>query len=226
MTERPSDILIFAAGFGTRMAPLTDAMPKPMIPVAGRPLIDHALGLAQEAGLTTHVNAHYRADQLQSHLPPSVTCHVEQPAILDTGGGLKSALPQMAGEAVFTLNSDAIWAGPNPLNILAAGWRPSMSALLLLVPIPQTVGYTRDGDFAQSETGRIRFQKGGQVYTGAQIMRRDVVLDHPGDVFSMLAMWDALIVGGGAYGITYPGRWADVGTPEAIPLAEAMLRDV
>lgn len=226
MTNHPTDILIFAAGFGTRMAPLTVSMPKPLVPVTGQPLIDHAASLARQAGLTLHVNAHYRAPQLQAHLGDDVTCHVEQPNVLDTGGGLKNALPAMAGEAVFTLNSDAIWAGSNPLDMLAKAWTPGMDALLLLVPIAHTVGYTRDGDFACDAAGRITRQKGGQVYTGAQIIRREVVENHPGKVFSLGAVWDALITKGRAFGLTYPGRWADVGTPAAIPLAEAMLRDV
>lgn len=219
--------MIFGAGFGTRMAPLTDAMPKPLIPVSGRPLVDHALALAREASLRCHVNAHYRAAQLAAHLPVDVECHVEAPDILDTGGGLKAALPAMEGRAVMTLNSDALWAGPNPLSLLQSAWDArDMQALLLLVPVSQTVGYQRAGNFSMDAKGRLGRDPEGYVFTGAQIIDRQVILEHPETVFSMNAVWDGLIEAGTCYGTVYPGRWADVGTPGAIPLAEAMLRDV
>ncbi|WP_298361538.1 nucleotidyltransferase family protein [uncultured Litoreibacter sp.] len=223
MPESATDILIFGAGFGTRMAPLTETTPKPLIEVAGAPLIDHAIGLARDLALNIHVNAHYLAEQMVAHLPPTITTHVEYPDILDTGGGLKSALPKMHGEAVVTLNSDAVWSGPNPLGILLDAWRDDMSALLLLVPVEQTVGYARKGNFILGQDGSLSRSPDGQVYTGAQIIRRDVVAAHPGRVFSLNAVWDRLLGEGKVAGVTYPGRWADVGTPSGIPLAEAML---
>lgn len=223
MSDRPTDILIFGAGFGTRMAPLTDTMPKPLIPVAGAPLIDHAIRQADEAGLNIHVNAHYHADQMVAHLPDHVTTHIEHPDILETGGGLKAALPLMKGGPVMTLNSDAVWRGPNPLQLLLDGWQPHMAALLLLVPIAQTVGYTRAGNFALGPKGGLTRSAAGEVYTGAQIIRREAVNAVSDRAFSLNKAWDTLLDAGSIYGVTYPGHWADVGTPDGIPLAEAML---
>ncbi|MEM6408610.1 MAG: nucleotidyltransferase family protein [Pseudomonadota bacterium] len=226
MSDALRDIMIFAAGFGTRMAPLTDTRPKPLIEVAGTPLIDHAIEIARGRTNEIHVNAHYRAAQLADHLPSHVNLHVESPDILDTGGGLKAALPQMQGESLFTLNSDAVFAGPNPLDILANGWQNHMDALLLLVPVVQTVGYTRPGSFSVALSGALTVDENGLAYTGAQILKRKVVDRVQDKVFSLRAVWDRLLQDETAFGVTYPGRWADVGTPDGIPLAEGMLRDV
>ena len=226
MSETLNDILIFGAGFGTRMAPLTDTLPKPLVPVAGRPLIDHALALAREDGLTPHVNAHYRAAQVQAHLGRDVTLHVETPEILETGGGLKAALPKMAGDPVATLNSDAMWRGPNPLGLLRAAWRPEMEGLVLLVPVAQTVGFTGGGDFSCDAQGRITRDKTGAVYTGAQLIRRSAFEGVQDGAFSLNVIWDLLLTRGTLFGTQYPGRWADVGTPAGIPLAEEMLSNV
>ncbi|MDA8746607.1 nucleotidyltransferase family protein [Litoreibacter sp.] len=223
MSERPSDILIFGAGFGTRMAPLTDTMPKPLIKVAGAPLIDHAIQFADQMQLTIHVNAHYRAAQLRDHLRGTIKVHIETPDILDTGGGLKAALASMNGDVVATLNSDAIWRGPNPLSLLLDAWQPHMNCLLLLVPLAQTTGYVRDGNFLRDSQNRVTRSAEGHVYTGAQLIRRDAVQSHPDTVFSLNDIWDKLLVERTLYGITYPGEWADVGTPEGIGLAEHML---
>jgi len=226
MSDPLSDILIFGAGFGTRMAPLTDTLPKPLVPVAGKPLIDHALELARQDGLTPHVNAHYRADQMQDHLPDDVTLHIEAPDILETGGGLKAALPKMKGDPVATLNSDAVWHGPNPLSLLRAAWRPEMEALLLLVPVAQTIGFTGSGDFLTDAQNRIARDASGAVFTGAQLIRRSAFESVQDGAFSLNLIWDLLLTRGTLFGTHYPGRWADVGTPSGIPLAEEMLRNV
>ncbi len=221
MSDQPTDILIFGAGFGTRMAPLTDSLPKPLIPVAGRPLIDHAIALTP--GLNLHVNAHYHADQMVAHLQNRATVHIEDPDILDTGGGLKAALPKMHGDCVMTLNSDAVWNGPNPLDVLRDAWRPDMDALLLLVPLAQTVGYSRSGNFAMGNDNTLSRSTSGQVFTGAQVIRRDVVNVIADAAFSLNKVWDVLLAKGTMCGVSYAGQWADVGTPAGIPLAEAML---
>jgi len=226
MAERPNDILIFGAGFGTRMRPLTDDRPKPLVEVGGRALIDYALDIAQGAGLSMHVNAHYRAGRLAAHLPPSVQCHVESPDILDTGGGLKAAMHQMQGTALATLNSDVIWQGPNPVSLLMDQWADGMQALLLLVPVEQTVGYSGRGNFSMFPDGRLHWDWSGAIYAGAHIIRRDAIEATPGRSFSLRGVWGRLIAEGTAFGAMYPGRWADVGTPEGIPLAEALLHDV
>ena len=226
MSDAPSDILVFGAGFGTRMAPLTETLPKPLVSVGGKPLIDHAIAHGRKRGLSIHVNGHYRAEQLAEHLADDIAFHHESPDILDTGGGLKSALREMSGQAVFTLNSDAVWAGPNPLDVLANSWTPDMAALLLLVPRLNTVGYSRPGNFSCVDGGKLERDPDGDIYTGAQIIGRSFVSATEGTAFSLNKVWDALMADGRAYGVLYPGHWADVGTPEAIPLAEAMLQDV
>ncbi len=222
----PHTAMVFAAGFGTRMRPLTDTRPKPLIEVAGRPLLDHALDIVGDVSARAVINAHYLGDQIADHCAGRENCTViqETPEILDTGGGIKNALPHLGSDPIFALNSDAVWAGPNPLKLLAEAWDPAtMDALLMLVPLSQTVGYTRDGSFVRDAEGRICKDKTGEAYTGAQIIRTEVLRDHPEDVFSLHVLWDNAIAAGRAYGMIYPGRWADVGTPEGIRLAENML---
>ena len=125
--------MLFAAGRGTRMGSLTANRPKPLIPVAGRALIDHALDLVKEAGpACTVVNLHYRAEMLRQHLSGEDLLFSEEAELLETGGGLRHALPLLGTDPVFTLNSDAIWSGPNPLKLLQEHWDPDrMDGLML-----------------------------------------------------------------------------------------------
>lgn len=224
--------MILAAGFGTRMGALTADRPKPLIEVAGRALLDHALDVARGAGAAPIVvNAHYRADQMAEHLAAiqDVTLLTEAPDILDSGGGVRNALPVLGQGAIATLNSDAVWRGPNPLRRLVSAWDPDrMGALLLLVPQSRAVGRTEAGDFALSADGRITPDKGGAVYTGAQILGAGVAGSFPEGRFSMWEIWRKLLNENRLFGVAYPGSWADVGHQEGIALAEAMLekRDV
>ncbi|WP_372921728.1 NTP transferase domain-containing protein, partial [Roseovarius sp.] len=137
MPDSPRSVMLFAAGFGTRMGALTAERPKPMIEVAGRPLIDHALSLVRAHRPDRIVaNVHYRPDPLIRHLEGSeVIISHETPDILETGGGLRAALPHLGEGPVFTMNTDAVWSGPNPLDLLFDLWQPArMDALLLCVP--------------------------------------------------------------------------------------------
>ncbi len=223
----PDSIMLFAAGFGTRMGALTADRPKPLIPVGGRALIDHALDIAAAHGpLRRVVNTHYRADQIAAHLADrGVSLSREHPEILDTGGGLRAALPLLGPQPVFTLNTDAVWSGPNPLDLLAQAWDPArMDALLLCVSPEQALGRTGVGDFHLSD-GRLT-RGGDLVYTGAQILRTDGLSDIPDPVFSLNLLWNGMQARGRLYGVTYPGRWCDVGHPEGIALAETLLTDV
>ncbi|MEO9514978.1 MAG: nucleotidyltransferase family protein [Paracoccaceae bacterium] len=219
--------MIFAAGFGTRMKHLTQDRPKPLVNIVGRPLIDHALDLAKGAKCgPVAVNLHYLADQLEHHLTGSgVTTITESPEILDTGGGLRNALPVLEDGPVMTLNPDAIWDGPNPLDMLRAAWRPDdMDALLICVPIAQTVGRMGTGDFNLDADDQI--SRGTDfVYGGAQIVKTDGLHDIPDTSFSLNQLWDQIGKTGRLFGLRYPGRWCDVGTPEGVSLAEHMLRD-
>ena len=228
MTKRPQAVMLFAAGFGTRMRELTRTRPKPLIPVAGRALIDHALDLTGAVRPRRVVaNLHYLADQLADHLTPrGVLLSHEQPDILETGGGLRAALPLLGPGPVFTMNTDAIWSGPNPLELLQAAWDPArMDALLICVPIAQTIGHAGPGDFRIDPQGRL--ERGpGHVYGGIQILKTDGLAGIPEKVFSLNALWDRMHRDGRLFGLRYPGRWCDVGRPEGIALAEEMLADV
>ena len=228
MTESLQAAMLFAAGFGTRMGALTKDQPKPLIDVAGRPLIDHALDLIEPMRLRRVVaNAHYHADQLARHLiPKGVLLSREAPKILETGGGLKAALPLLGSGPVFTLNSDAIWTGPNPLQMLRDHWDPDqMDALLMCIPADQALGYTGPGDFIRNKNGRIT-RGAGLVYSGAQILKTDGLNDFTEDVFSLNVLWDQMLQNRCLYGLSYPGRWCDVGRPEGIALAEGLIADV
>ncbi len=219
-------LMLFAAGLGRRMAPLTDHLPKPLIPVAGRALIDHALDLAREAGIDRIVvNSHYLPDMLAAHLAPRGITPVYEPELLETGGGLKNALPLLGSEVVLTLNSDAVWTGENPLQSLLSAWDPDrMQALLLLADPCRALGHV-GGDFLIGADGRLT-RGPGPIYAGAQILHTARLAAEPAAVFSMNRIWDAMIADDGLFGVVHPGRWCDVGRPEGIALAEGMLADV
>ena len=218
--------MLFAAGFGTRMGALTAAQPKPMIPVADKPLIDHALDLVRASGPKRIVaNLHYHPEQLINHLQgKDVQFSHETPDILETGGGLRAALPKLGDGPVFTMNTDAVWNGPNPLNLLTAAWRPEeMDALLLCIPTEQAVGHQGKGDFLIGTNGTLT-RGSGLVYSGVQIIKTDGLRDIPDKAFSLNLLWDKMLSGGRLYGLSYPGQWCDVGRPEGISQAEAMLK--
>lgn len=218
--------MLFAAGFGTRMRPLTADRPKPLIPVAGRTLLDRALDLARAAGAAPIVvNAHYRAAQIEAHLAGSgIAVAVEAPEILDTGGGLRAALPLLAPQnAVATLNTDAVWTGPNPIAALRAAWHPAtMDALLLLVPRHRATGHGGPGDFTMDGAGRLA-RGPGAVFSGAQILDPALLDAEPDAVFSLNRAWDRAATARRLHGLLHRGGWCDVGRPEGIAVAERML---
>jgi N-acetyl-alpha-D-muramate 1-phosphate uridylyltransferase len=223
-------LMLFAAGFGTRMGPLTAHQPKPLVRVAGHALIDHALDLCADAGVgQVVVNLHYRGDQLAAHLQGrDVQFSWEQDEILETGGGLRAALPLLQGNPVLTLNSDVVWTGPNPLSQLVAAWDADrMDALLILLPVAQACGHAGKGDFAVAADGRISRGQGDEdhIYIGAQLLRTDGLVNMPDGPFSLNRLWDRQIAAGRAFGIVHQGRWCDVGNPAGIVEAEAMLKD-
>lgn len=228
MPAFPFPLMVFAAGFGTRMGALTAERPKPLIPVAGRALIDHALAVGQAAGVTrTVVNTHYRAEQIAAHLAGrDIAISHERDLILETGGGLKAALPLLGEGPVAILNSDGIWTGENPLRELAAVWDGTrMEALLLLMPLRDTLAHGPKGDFRLAADGRISRGAGGEdhVYIGAQILNPARIAATPEDVFSLNKPWSEMIAAGTAYGILHRGGWCDVGHPEGIAAAEALI---
>ncbi|WP_324752899.1 nucleotidyltransferase family protein [Roseovarius sp. Pro17] len=226
MRTTPDALMLFAAGFGTRMGALTQDRPKPLIEVAGRALLDHALDIATGADVPRIVvNTHYMAEQIAAHLAGrSVAVSHETPDILDTGGGLRAALPLLGASPVFTMNTDAVWRGPNPLKLLAEAWSEDVDALLLCLPPAQAIGHIGKGDFVLDASGcATRGQ--GLVYTGAQIIRTEALKDMPEGAFSLNVVWDKLLKKGRLFGTTYPGKWCDVGHPGGITLAEDMLEN-
>ncbi|MFV0514572.1 MAG: nucleotidyltransferase family protein [Jhaorihella sp.] len=224
---KPDAIMLFAAGFGTRMGALTRTRPKPMIPVAGRPMIDYALALARDVAPARIVaNLHYLPQQLEAHLAPQgVALSHEHPDILDTGGGLKAALPLLGTGPVYTLNTDAIWVGPNPLRLLQAAWDPErMDALLTCVPPAGAIGHAGKGDFLAAPDGRLR-RGPGLIFGGAQIVKPGTLDAFDKAAFSMNLPWDRMLQEGRLFGLVYPGRWCDVGHPGGISLAEKLLEE-
>ncbi len=222
----PGAVMIFAAGFGTRMGALTRERPKPLIEVSGVTLLDRMLALADDIPRKV-VNTHYLGDRIAAHLAGrDVTISDEPGEILDTGGGLKAALPILGTDPVFTANSDAIFAGPNPFDLLADAWNPDrMEALLLSVPLARAVGRKGGGDFTLAPDGLLH-RGGDAVFTGLQILATERIADWPESVFSLNRVWDAAAAEGRLFGLSYPGSWCDVGHPEGIALAEHVLADV
>ncbi|TFL20147.1 nucleotidyltransferase family protein [Jannaschia formosa] len=215
--------MIFAAGKGTRMQPLTDTRPKALVEVAGRPLIEHALDQVAGPGPLV-VNTHHRAAQLESHLAgrPGVATLREE-VLLETGGGLRNALPLLGTGPVLTMNADAVWTGPRARDTLLAHWRPeAMDGLLLMVPRSRALGQA-GGSFALGGDGRLVRDREGLVYTGAGIVKTEGLAAFPDTVFSLRELWFAMLAEGRLSGCVHPGHWADVGTPDGIALAEAML---
>ena len=224
---RPDALMIFAAGLGTRMRPLTDDRPKPLIKVDGQTLLDRALTLGQAGGATRIVvNTHYLGQQIAAHLAQTDVAVSHEPGpVLETGGGLRAALPLLGAGPVITLNPDVVWTGPNPVAALRELWNAArMDALLMLVPLDRAMARVGGGDFALDAAGRIS-RRGDWVYAGAHILNPDRLADIDARVFSLNEVWDRIIADGRAHGIVHPGGWCDVGRPETIPIAEAMLSD-
>lgn len=219
-------VMIFAAGFGARMGDLTKDRPKPLITVAGRALIDHALDLVGEGPVV--VNLHYRGAQMEHHLKGRDVRLAWEPEILETGGGLKAALPLLGAGPVMTLNSDAVWTGDNPLETLESAWKDDMAGLLLVAPNDAALGRAdAPADFRMGADGRLTRAKGaaeGVVYLGAQIVQPHWVADWPETKFSMNRVWDQMIAAGRLYGVAHRGGWCDVGSPPGIVQAEALLK--
>ncbi|MEL7181971.1 MAG: nucleotidyltransferase family protein [Pseudomonadota bacterium] len=207
-----------------RIGMLTENMPKALIPVAGKPLIDHALDIAAEAVTGKKViNLHYHGQMIKDHLAgQAIDFSDESDALLETGGGLRKALPLLDGNPVLTMNTDAVWHGPNPVQCILDAWRPEMEALLLIVEKHNVHGHLGKGDFAVDDSGRLH-RAPKAIYTGLQIIRTDVLSEIAETAFSMNLAWNIIAARNGLFGTIYDGQWCDVGQPASIPVAEAML---
>jgi N-acetyl-alpha-D-muramate 1-phosphate uridylyltransferase len=227
--------VVLAAGLGTRMRPLTDTTPKPLIKVAGKPIIEYGFEKLRAAQIEkVVVNAHYLADQIIAwcktfETPPTLISD-ESGVILDTGGGIAKALPLLGDEPFFVLNSDCFWLdrGPPALERLRSAWDgETMDCLLLLCEPEQTTGYDGDGDFIIAPDGRLkRARQNALAYIGAYLVHPRLFQSAPVAKFSMNLLWDKAIGEGRLFGIAHQGHWLHVGTPEAISQAEQKLMQV
>lgn len=235
----PEVAMVMAAGLGTRMRPLTDALPKPLVEVAGTTLIDHVLDHLRAAGVKrVVVNVHYLADAMEAHLRAAaggldVVVSDERAGLMETGGGLVQALPLLGDAPFLCVNSDNYWLdGPvDAIKLLASRWDDAaMDALLLMVPLARAHNHNGQGDFHLAADGRIakRRQPGRPapfVWTGIQILHPRLIVDAPAGPFSTNLFWNRAIAAGRAYGQVHQGLWFDVGTPGAIGRTEALLAD-
>lgn len=238
MSQLASDTaMVLAAGMGKRMRPLTASQPKPMVRVAGKPLIDHALDRLADAGIARAVvNVHYMPENLEAHLKerthPQVVISDERELLLETGGGLVKAAPHLP-DPFFCLNSDNIWLdGPqNCFADLSALWDAErMDALLLLVPHKSAFNFRGLGDFGMDAAGRVTRRPEGRlapfIFSGIQLASKRLLRDAPDGPFSTNVLWSRAIEEGRLFGVPFTGKWFEVGTPEAIRPTEEALRDV
>jgi MurNAc alpha-1-phosphate uridylyltransferase len=237
VAQVPSTAMVMAAGLGKRMRPLTATRPKPLVEVAGKPLLDHCLDRLRAAGVKKAVvNVHYLADALEAHLSHRVkgidyAISDERALLLETGGGLAKALPLIDADPFLVVNSDNLWVdGPvDSLRLLASTWDEArMDALLLLVPLARAHCHTGQGDFHMSATGLLRRRKAHAVapyvYTGIQMLSKRLFEGEiPQGAFSTNLLWDRAIDAGRCFGTVHQGLWFDVGRPSSIAKAEEML---
>lgn len=233
MSKPITKAMVLAAGLGTRMRPLTDAMPKPMVPFHGKPLIDHVLDRLGDAGFEDAiVNVHYFADLLEAHVKarkasPRITVSDERDALLDTGGGVVRAFPLFNNEPFLIHNSDCVWIEGLSSNLarLRAAWNPDTMDSLMLVTLGATsIGYDGHGDFEMDPEGRLKRRREGIeapfAFTGVSIAHPRLFENAPSGRFSLNVLWDRAIAKGRLFGIRLDGTWMHIGTPEAVRDAE------
>jgi MurNAc alpha-1-phosphate uridylyltransferase len=232
MTEAKT-AMVLAAGFGERMRPLTLTTPKPLLPLAGKTLIDHVLDRLAASGVRTAVvNVHYLPDQLEAHLArrtraPETLVSDERGVLLDTGGGAKRALHLLGPGPFFINNADSVWSerGAPALSGMLEAWNPAvMDCLLLLAAASTSIGYAARGDFAMDRAGRL-IRRGTNetvpfAFAGVSLCDERLFKEAPDDRFSLNLLWDRALAKGKLYGIELDGNWMHVGTPEALAEAE------
>lgn len=231
--------MVLAAGLGTRMRPLTANKPKPLIEVAGKPLIDHMLDALAEDGVPRAiVNVHYCADQVQAHLArraagPHTTISDEREILLETGGALAKAAPLLGEAPIFVMNTDQVWIdeGEKALKRLRRAWDPlAMDALLLLCPLERAMGFEGRGDFFCAKDGRLGRRGVAEAapfaYMGVQIFNPALLRDARVEPFSTNILWDKALTRGRLFGALFDGVWMHVGDPAARDAAEERLGSV
>lgn len=232
------DAMVLAAGLGTRLRPITDTMPKPLVPIAGKPMIDYGLDALAEAGIRRAVvNVHHFADKMKAHLAgrttPEIILSDETDRLMNSGGGLARGLKLLGRDPVLVMNADLFWIGEKPgektnLERLAERFDPAaMDMLMLCVKLEDTTGHNGKKDFSLDADGRLaRYAEGGGapvVYAGALTMMPALLDDAPDDAFNLNIYFDRAIAAGRLHGIMLQGHWITVGTPEAIGAAEAAI---
>jgi N-acetyl-alpha-D-muramate 1-phosphate uridylyltransferase len=232
MPVRPVSAMVLAAGLGLRMRPITNTMPKPMVSVAGKPLLDHVLDKLAQAGVEkTVVNVHYLPDQIIQHVAarqqPAITISDERNEILGTGGAVVKALPLLGNAPFFHLNADTMWIDgvrPNLARMADRFDSSIMDILLLMAPTATSIGYEGAGDYAMMPDGALRRRKEREivpfVYAGAAIMSPHLFIDAPRGEFGLPSIFNRTGEAGRLFGLRMEGTWMHVGTPDAIAQAE------
>jgi N-acetyl-alpha-D-muramate 1-phosphate uridylyltransferase len=235
MNAPVTSAMVLAAGLGTRMRPLTLTMPKPLVQVGGKALMDWCLDDFAVAGIRTAVvNVHYLADLVRRHVAgrrqPHIVISDETDRLLETGGGIAKAIPLLGADAFIAANTDAFTVGGsmNPVARLAAAWNDDVDALLLLHPLSATHGFDGAGDFDLGPSGTL-MPRGASThapyaYAGTQLLRPSIFANEPIEPFSMWRIWTRLMKAGRMRGVVQDGQWFHVGTPSAIGSTEAKLR--
>ena len=225
--------MVLAAGLGKRMRPITDTLPKPLVAIGGKTMLDHALDRLSEAGVEDAVvNVHHLAEKIEAHLAarerPAITISDERAELLETGGGVKKALPLLGSAPFFHVNSDSLWSesGGSAMAALRQVWQPeAMDMLLLLAERETAIGFDGAGDFFRDERGRLTrrgmVSSAPYVYAGVAILKPDLFADTPDGAFSLNLLFDRAIARERLFGHVLDGQWLHVGTPEAIAPAEA-----
>lgn len=230
--------IILAAGLGTRMRPLTEAIPKPLIPVGGRPLIDWCLDWLQASGIDrVTVNTSYLAEKLEAHLEdrvPAIAISREASPPLETGGGIKRALHHLGDGPFLSMNSDAIFLPqrPHPITRMEEAWSDDLDFLMLLVPISRAHGWQGQGDFILREDGALRRPQPGEaapyIFTGVEIIHPRVFADSPDGAFSLSKLWQQRLGADGFFtrirAVVHEGEWLNVGDLAGLAAAEDRLR--
>jgi MurNAc alpha-1-phosphate uridylyltransferase len=231
----PNRAIILAAGLGTRMRPYNGHIPKPLVEIGGKSLIDYSLDRLADAGVeSVVVNVHHLADILERHLAPRQRPHIEisdeRGELLGTGGGIAKALPKLGAAPFFLVNSDTVWLDgvrPNFTRMAEAFDPQTMDILLLLAPTTNSIGYSGRGDFSMRPDGRLRRRRENEVvpfvYAGAAVLAPALFADAPKGAFSLTVLFDRAAETGRLFGLRLEGVWMHVGTPEAVAAAEAAL---
>jgi N-acetyl-alpha-D-muramate 1-phosphate uridylyltransferase len=231
----PNRAIVLAAGLGTRMRPYNGHIPKPLVEIGGKSLIDYSLDRLADAGVeSVVVNVHHLADILEKHLAPRQRPHIEisdeRGELLGTGGGIAKALPKLGAAPFFLVNSDTVWLDgvrPNFTRMAEAFDPQKMDALLLLAPTTSSIGYAGCGDFAMLPDGRLRRRRENQVvpfvYAGAAVLSPELFADAPKGAFALTVLFDRAAERDRLFGLRLEGVWMHVGTPEAVAAAEAAL---